>query len=110
MRFLFFSILGKRIKAIPRLLFDKSVPKRKKLIIIGGILYLLSPIDLIPTVLFPISWVDDLIVWIWIIWYLRDELDKYWIGEKPVDLSKSYKGKTVIHGVDFEIKDEEGKN
>jgi len=105
-----FSVLGKRIKAIPYMLRDKSVPLRKKLIIVGGIIYLLSPLDLIPTVLFPISWVDDLIVWIWILWYLRDELDKYWMGEKPQDLSKKYRGKTVIHNVDFEIKDKGEKN
>jgi len=105
-----FKVLGKRIVAIPHLLRDKSVPLRKKLIVIGGFIYLLSPLDLIPVVLFPISWVDDLIVWVWILWYLRDELDKYWMGEKPQDLSKHYRGKTVIYGVDFEIKDKGKKN
>ena len=111
-QFLLFTVLGRRIKAIPYMLRDKSVPKRKKAIIIGGLIYLFMPFDLIPIVLFPISWVDDLIVWVWIIWYLRDELDKYWIGEKQQDLSKKYKNKTVINDVDFEInsssKDKEG--
>ena len=107
MRFIMIGFLGRRIKAIPQLMRDKAVPKRKKLLIVIGIVYLLSPIDLIPPILFPIAWVDDLIVWAFIIWYLRDELDKYWMGGKKQDYSKKYKRKTVIDNVDFEIKDEE---
>lgn len=85
---------------------DKSVPKRKKALIIAGIIYLVLPVDLIPPILFPIAWVDDLILWIWILWHLRDELDKYWLGDKPVDLSKNYRGKTIINDVDYEVKDD----
>jgi len=99
-------MLLKRIKAIWFMMKDKSVPKRKKALIIAGIIYLVSPIDLIPIVLFPIAWVDDLILWIWILWYLRDELDKYWLGDKPNDLSKQYRGKTVINDVKYEVRDE----
>ena len=106
MRFLMFTLLGKRIRAIPYMMRDKSVPKRKKVLIAVGIFYLFLPFDLIPPVLFPIGWADDLILWLWIIWYLRDELDKYWNGEKPADLSRKYKNKTVINDVEFEIKDE----
>ena len=105
-QFLLFTVLGRRIRAIPYMMRDKSVPKRKKAIIIAGLIYLLLPFDIIPVVLFPIGWVDDLIIWVWIIWYLKDELDKYWIGEKRQDLSKKYKNKTVINDVDFEIKDD----
>ena len=109
MHFLAFRLLGRRIKAIPRFLKDKSVPKRKKAIVIAGIVYLLLPFDIIPIVLFPVAWVDDLIVWIWILWYLREELDKYWEGEKGEDLSKKFRGKTIISDVDFEVKDGQGK-
>lgn len=104
MQFIGFRVIFKRIKAIRFMMKDKSVPKRKKALIIFGILYLLCPIDLIPPVLFPIAWVDDLILWIWILWHLRDELDKYWLGEKEVDLSKKYRGKTVINDVKYEVK------
>lgn len=82
---------------------DKSVPKRKKALIIFGIIYLCLPIDLIPIVLLPISWVDDVALWLFILWYLRHELDKYWLGGKSKDLSKKYRGKTFVDDVEYEI-------
>jgi uncharacterized membrane protein YkvA (DUF1232 family) len=82
---------------------DKTVPKRKKLLVIFGFVYLLLPVDLIPPILFPIGWVDDLIIWIWIIWHLRDILDNYWKGEDK-DLSKKFKGKDIIDDADYEVK------
>ena len=109
-QFLLFTVLGKRIKAIPYMMRDKSVPKRKKALIIIGLIYLFLPFDIIPVIIFPLGWVDDLILWVWIIWYLKDELDKYWIGEKPQDLSKKYRHKTVIHDVDFEIKGDDNND
>ena len=101
-------VILKRIKAIKFMMKDKSVPKRKKALVIAGILYLFLPIDIIPPVLFPIAWVDDLILWIWILWHLKDTLDKYWLGEKEVDLSKKFSGKNIVEGVEYEV-DKEGK-
>ena len=99
------NILFKRLKAIRFLFKDKSVPRRKKALVVAGIVYLFLPVDLIPPVLFPISWVDDLILWIWILWYLRDFLDKYWMGGTRAP-SADYSDKTVIEGVDYEIKED----
>ncbi|GHU49692.1 hypothetical protein FACS1894127_3540 [Clostridia bacterium] len=103
MQFIFFRILFKRIGAISSMMRDKTVPKRKKVLIIFGILYLFSPIDLIPPVLFPIGWVDDLVIWLWIIFHLRDTLDSYWKGKENADFSKKYEDKDVIDA-DFEVK------
>jgi len=108
MRLLFFSILGKRLKAIPYMMRDKSVPFLKKALIIGGLIFLFMPVSMVPAVVFP-SKIAGLILWVWIIWYLKDELDKYWVGEKRQDFSKSFKGKTIIDDVDFEIKDDKEK-
>lgn len=107
MQFISFQVIIKRIKAIKFLLKDKDVPKRKKALVIVGIIYLFLPVDLIPPVLFPIAWVDDMILWIWILWTLRDELDAYWLGDPSTDLSKKYKGKTIIKDVNFEVDEEE---
>lgn len=104
MQFLGFRVIFKRIKAIRFMMKDKSVPKRKKALIIAGIIYLFLPFDLIPPVLFPIAWIDDLILWLWILWHLREELDKYWLGGRQVDLSKKYRGKTVINDVEYEVR------
>ncbi len=108
MQFLGFQMLIKRIKAIRFMMSDKSVPKRKKALIVFGIIYLFLPIDLIPPILFPIAWVDDFLLWWFILWYLSKELDKYWYGGKPKDFSKKYRGKTFVNDVEYEV-DEEDK-
>ncbi len=104
--FIGFQVMIKRIKAIKFMMKDKTVPKRKKVLVICGIIYLFLPVDLIPPVLFPISWVDDLILWIWILWHLRDTLDRYWMGEKNVNFSRKYKGKKIIDDAEYEVKDD----
>ena len=98
-------VLLKRIGALFYLLKDKTVPLRKKVLVVFGIIYLLTPVDLIPPVLFPFAIVDDAILWVYILWHLADELDKYWVGEKKEDLSKKFRDKTLVEGVKFNIED-----
>jgi uncharacterized membrane protein YkvA (DUF1232 family) len=88
--------MKKRLVAVRYLMTDKAVPKRKKLLVLFGIFYLFLPFDLVPAVLFPFAWMDDLLLWIYIIWNLKDYLDKYWLGEKTVDIKGSLKGKNII--------------
>lgn len=111
MQFLSWSFIRNRLKAIVSMMHDKTVPRRKKALVIFGLIYLILPVDLIPPVLFPFGFLDDLVLWIWIIWHLKDTLDQYWDGEKTVDYSKDFKHKNVIEGVDFTVehsgKDEE---
>lgn len=109
MQYFGLRVLFKRIKAIRFMMADRSVPKRKKALIIFGIIYLFLPIDLIPPILFPIAWVDDLILWLFILWYLRNELDKYWMGGKTKDFSKKYRGKTFVDDVEYEVDENGGK-
>ena len=66
-------------------------------------------VDLIPPVLFPFGFLDDLVLWIWIIWHLKDTLDQYWLGEKTVDYSKDFKHKNIIEGVDYTV-EHDGKD
>ena len=75
MQYIFLRVLMRRIKAIPPFLRDKTVPFRKKPIIVLGIAYLLSPIDLIPAPILLFGIIDDIVVWSFIIYYLKDELD-----------------------------------
>lgn len=106
MQFITFRVLLKRIGAITSLLKDKTVPFRKKALVIFGIVYLFMPVDLIPPILFPFGFIDDLVLWIYILWTLKDELDKYWMGEKPVDLSKKFRDKTIVEGVEFDVEED----
>ena len=104
MQFISFRVLSRRIKAISSMMKDKTVPK---LLIVLGIIYLFLPIDLIPPVLFPFGFLDDLVLWIWIIWHLKDTLDQYWVGEKEVDLSRDFKNKDIVEGVEFTVDQED---
>jgi len=48
---------------LARLMRDRRVPFRSKLIALLGVSYVLSPIDLLPALLFgPIGWLDDALV------------------------------------------------
>ncbi len=106
MQFISFRVILKRIAAIISLLRDKTVPLRKKALVIFGLIYLVLPVDLIPPILFPFGFIDDLILWIFILWHLKDELDSYWLGEKSEDLSKKFRDKTIVEGVEFDVEDE----
>ena len=107
MQFIFMRVLLRRIKAIPAFLKDKAVPFRKKLLVVFGIAYLLWPIDLIPTPILIFGLIDDLVIWGGIIYYLREELDAYWLGEKEVNLKKEFRGKEIIDDVKFEVHEED---
>jgi len=103
MNFISYRVILSRIKAIKSMMADKTVPKRKKLLIILGLVYLFVPVDLIPPVLGPFAVIDDLVLWLWIIWNLKDTLDNYWVGEKTRDFSKDFSGKDLVEGVEFTV-------
>ena len=109
MQFFGFRVLIKRIKAIRFMMADKTVKWTKKAIIIAGIVYLFLPFDIIPPILFPFGILDDILVWALILWYLSSELDKYWIGEKPKDYSRKFRGKTVVDDVKYNVDDEKAE-
>ncbi len=106
MQFIFFQVLLKRIKAIKYFMKDKEVPLRKKIIIVLGTLYLLMPIDFIPEPILIFGVVDDIVLWTFIIWYLKSELDHYWVETDQVKPAEKFRGKNIIDDVNFEVKDE----
>lgn len=103
MQFLSFRFIMNRIRAIASMMKDKTVPKRKKFLVVFGIIYLLLPVDLIPPVIFPFGFLDDLVLWLWIITHLAETLDQYWNGEKTTDYSKDFKAENLVEGVSFEV-------
>ena len=103
MQFLRFRFIINRIRAIASMMKDKTVSKRKKLLVIFGVIYLLIPMDLIPPVIFPFGFMDDIIVCLWIITHLGETLDRYWNGEKTVDYSKNFKAENLVEDVSFEV-------
>lgn len=107
MQFISFGAIFKRIKAIGPFLRDKNVPLRKKVLVVFGIIYLFLPVDLIPPVLFPIGFIDDFILWLYILIHLRDELDSYWLGDREEDLSKKFRKDDIIDETDYDVYEEE---
>ncbi len=63
-----------RIKLILRLLGDKRVSPWLKILPVGGLIYLISPIDIIPDILVPIVGELDDIAILWLTNYLFIEL------------------------------------
>ncbi|MDR0851230.1 MAG: DUF1232 domain-containing protein [Clostridiales Family XIII bacterium] len=106
MNFFTWSVLSKRVGAIKSLMKDNAVPRRQKFLVAFGIFYLILPLDIIPAVLFPIAWMDDLVLWIFIIYSLKESLDKYWLGEKTIDITENFEGKEFIDEAHFTIEDE----
>ena len=104
MQFIKIRALLKRIKAIKFMMKDKSVSWWKKGLIVFGIVYLVLPVDLIPPFIPVLGFLDDLFLWIFILWFLSKELDKYWYGDSK-DLSKKYGGKKVVDDVEYEVDD-----
>ena len=102
-QYITFRVLWKRIKAIRFMMMDKSVSRGKKLLVILGIIYLVLPVDIIPPVLFPIGFLHALVLWCAILYYLKDTLDTYWMGEKPVDYSKKYDDAIEADEYDVEV-------
>lgn len=72
----------RRIRNISRLLKDSNQPFFKKFLIIFGIIYLLSPLDLVPEPVFGIGIVDDIILWAVLLSWLGESLDAYSVKEK----------------------------
>ena len=109
MRYIGFRMLVGRIKAISAMMKDREVPFRKKLLIIAGIIYLFLPLVLLPPILGPFGFIDDIVLWLWIIWHLKDTLDQYWTGASECDMSKDFKRKDIVEGVEFTV-DQEDKD
>ena len=62
------------ILGVRGLLRGRRVPTRAKLVLAGAIMWLLSPIDVLPDVAFPVGLLDDLAVLIAAVRYVLDQL------------------------------------
>jgi uncharacterized membrane protein YkvA (DUF1232 family) len=79
-----------------KLTADSEIPSNKKIKLVAGIAYFISPIDLLPEAfLGPIGYLDDIAVAAFILNDLLNEVDpqivrKHWAGEQDVlDLIKT---------------------
>lgn len=98
------------IRKIPltfKYLFDKEVKFRKKLLIILGLIYFISPIDFIPeAVLLHFGIIDDITLFLFIISKLSEDLDKYIDEKQKRNKDENIRGK-VIDFVEYSIRDKD---
>ena len=72
------------------LVSDKDVPKRFKLKLAAVIVYFISPIDLLPELIFgPIGYADDIAILAYVLNGMLNQIDqglilRYWAGESDV--------------------------
>ena len=95
-----------RIKGIFPMLKDKNVAWWKKAILIAGMIYLVLPVDLIPPLVPVFGWLDDVLVWVAILYFMGKELDRY-VPEKTGGNKKyRYKDSDVTEA-EFTVNKEE---
>jgi uncharacterized membrane protein YkvA (DUF1232 family) len=71
-----------RLKNLPAYLTDPSIAPIKKVAIVLGVLYIISPIDAIPDLIPVLGWLDDIgILGILLTWLMK-ELDR-----RPVEVT-----------------------
>ncbi|MGE5678365.1 MAG: YkvA family protein [Pseudomonadota bacterium] len=78
-----------RIRLIIRYLRDKDVSIFKKLLIIGSMLYLISPVDIVPDYIIGLGILDDITVLSFIWLALKSELDDYNNRKGPGRIKKA---------------------
>jgi len=98
-----------RVKLIWRLIRDRRVSPWLKIIPVAGLIYLISPIDLIPDIALPvIGELDDAAV-LWLTNYLFIELCPPNIVQEHVNALNAYPGKDeqddVVDADSVELKD-----
>jgi uncharacterized membrane protein YkvA (DUF1232 family) len=71
-----------KLRKLPAYLGDPDVPILKKVVLVAGLLYVLSPVDAIPDIIPIVGWLDDMGVMGGLYMYLMNELDKYVRGSR----------------------------
>lgn len=94
--------LLKRIGLLPKFLKDPQASLWKKLMVILGIVYMISPFDILPDPVLGLGFVDDAVLIAYIVSKISGELEKY----VPKDATKEFDRDKVIDHVEYKIDDE----
>jgi len=93
--------LIRRIGVLPKLLRDPNVRFYKKLMVIGGLIYVVSPIDILADPILGFGFIDDTVLMVYIISKVKEELDKY-LSKDKLEFEKE----KIIDHVDYKIDDD----
>ena len=79
----------KKIKLTIQYMKDKNVSVFKKLLIIGSLLYLVFPVDIVPDFIIGLGILDDITVLAFIWFALKSEIDDYGNKKGAESIKKS---------------------
>ena len=96
----------KNFRLIKRMMADGNVSFWKKALIVVGIVYLILPFEIVPDILLPFGLMDDIILWLLIMYILKDTMRKYRDEDSRGERVK-YKRGNIIEGVSYEVKSED---
>ncbi|MCT4607241.1 MAG: DUF1232 domain-containing protein [Marinisporobacter sp.] len=100
--------LFKRIGALYQFIKDPNVSVYKKMMVVGGLFYIISPIDLIPEAILGFGFIDDAVLMLYIISKISDQLDGY-VVTKDRNKDKKFKKDKIIEGVEYKFDDEDNQ-
>jgi uncharacterized membrane protein YkvA (DUF1232 family) len=83
-------------------LFDKEIPFREKWMVILPLIYILSPVDLIPAPVLGFSIIDDLVMMTFLYTFVWDKVNKYYGSEAGDDVKKN-----IVEDVEYEVRSDE---
>ena len=101
--------LFSRIKGIIPMFRDKEVKWWKKALIIAAIIYLVLPVDLIPPLVPVFGWLDDVLIWVALLYFMGQDLDKYVVQGSGNAKKYKYKDSDVTEA-EFTVNEEEEAN
>ncbi len=102
-----------KISLVFKFLFDKNIPLKEKWWIIIPVIYMFSPVDLIPEPILGFGFVDDIIVLGFLLSLVNSKAKKYYdensnnFDKKDEENKKDVKNEKIIENVEYEIKDDE---
>lgn len=91
-----------RLKTMVKLLLSKEVRIWDKIPIVLLLVYIVSPIDLIPFPVLGFSFIDDIVVFLILMNLVNKSTIKYYTG-KNNEIDPEH----VVNDVDYEVKDDE---
>lgn len=95
-----------RFHLIFKFLLDKNIPLKEKWWIIIPIIYILSPVDLIPAPILGFSIIDDAVVLVYLLTVAVDKVKKYY-GDS--DKRQKDQKENIVENVEYEIRNDEDK-
>ncbi len=95
-----------RFHLIFKFLLDKNIPLKEKWWIIIPLIYILSPVDLIPAPILGFSIIDDAVMLVYLLTVVVGKIKKYYgdYDEKQKDQKEN-----IVENVEYEIRNDEDK-